>query len=392
MADHHKPAQPAGAEGMSSTTEELLRLLSQQLRGADGAEGMLANPELEQLFGSLSKGLDQGVSDGALGIPLADPLTLEALVASLEQPPAPAVIPAVQAVGEAPVACPECGSANPAATRYCGMCGLGLRGEAPKVSGNGTKPALAEPPQLAQISGTTSSSLGFKMALLAGLVLALGGVAYQQRLWQIPQVAGFISNLRSAWTSPAPAKRPEPEVPASVTQSEPPPRREPAVVRTPALVVRPSKPSATVIRRNLPEPAQLDSAPLPQEIPLPPLPPAPAAESAGPQPAGEAPATAPGTPVAQPAPPPQLVPGELIFKVKPQYPPAARAARIQGSVVMHAVIGTDGTIQELRLIRGNPLLVNAAMEAVKKWRYRPYSLDGTPVEGETDITVSFQEE
>ena len=59
---------------------------------------------------------------------------------------------------------------------------------------------------------------------------------------------------------------------------------------------------------------------------------------------------------------------------------------------MHAIIGTDGTIQQLRVISGNPLLVNAAMEAVKKWRYRPYLLGGIPVEGETDITVNFKGE
>lgn len=87
-----------------------------------------------------------------------------------------------------------------------------------------------------------------------------------------------------------------------------------------------------------------------------------------------------------------MIPGELIFSVNPQYPPAARSARVQGSVVMHAIIGTDGSVEQLRLISGNPLLVGAAMEAVRMWRYRPFLLDGKPVEGETDITVNFKGE
>jgi len=84
--------------------------------------------------------------------------------------------------------------------------------------------------------------------------------------------------------------------------------------------------------------------------------------------------------------------GGLIFKVNPEYPAVARAARIQGSVLMHAIIGTDGSVQRLQAINGNPLLLRSAMEAVKRWRYRPYLLDGKPVEVETSITVNFKGE
>jgi len=87
-----------------------------------------------------------------------------------------------------------------------------------------------------------------------------------------------------------------------------------------------------------------------------------------------------------------VVQGALVSKVNPDYPRVARAARIQGSVVMHAIIGTDGTVQQLQVISGNPLLVGAALEAVKKWRYRPYLLDGIPAEVETTITVNFKGE
>ena len=81
--------------------------------------------------------------------------------------------------------------------------------------------------------------------------------------------------------------------------------------------------------------------------------------------------------------------GLLIKKVQPPYPPLARSARIQGSVVLQAEISKDGTIQNLRLISGHPMLAPSAIEAVKQWRYKPYFLNGEPVEVETQITVNF---
>ncbi|HYL13214.1 MAG TPA: energy transducer TonB [Terriglobales bacterium] len=81
--------------------------------------------------------------------------------------------------------------------------------------------------------------------------------------------------------------------------------------------------------------------------------------------------------------------GLLIKKVQPPYPPLARQARIQGQVVLQAEISKDGTIQNLRLISGHPMLAPSAIEAVKQWRYKPYYLNGEPVEVETQITVIF---
>jgi periplasmic protein TonB len=81
--------------------------------------------------------------------------------------------------------------------------------------------------------------------------------------------------------------------------------------------------------------------------------------------------------------------GALLRRVQPIYPPPARNARIQGPVVMVALIDTDGRIVKLRLVSGNPLLVEAAMNAVKQWRYRPYILNSQPIEVETQITVVF---
>ncbi|MGA8541674.1 MAG: energy transducer TonB [Terriglobales bacterium] len=82
--------------------------------------------------------------------------------------------------------------------------------------------------------------------------------------------------------------------------------------------------------------------------------------------------------------------GRLIRKIEPPYPPLAKAARIQGAVVLAAIISKSGEIQNLVLVSGHPLLVPAALEAVRQWRYRPYLLNGEPVEVETTITVNFQ--
>jgi len=79
----------------------------------------------------------------------------------------------------------------------------------------------------------------------------------------------------------------------------------------------------------------------------------------------------------------------LIFQVVPIYPVAARNSHIQGMVILSAVIGRDGVIQELKVISGHPLLIQAALEAVKKWRYRPTTLNGFPVQVETTIAVNF---
>jgi periplasmic protein TonB len=81
--------------------------------------------------------------------------------------------------------------------------------------------------------------------------------------------------------------------------------------------------------------------------------------------------------------------GLLLNKVEPPYPPIARAARIQGDVVLKAIIDKEGNIQDLQLVSGHPMLVPAAIDAVKQWHYRPYLLNGQPVEVETTITVIF---
>jgi periplasmic protein TonB len=101
--------------------------------------------------------------------------------------------------------------------------------------------------------------------------------------------------------------------------------------------------------------------------------------------------------IAPPPPPPTAHPprishmmeGNLIYRVQPAYPPLARAARIQGRVELRAIISRTGTIEDLRVMSGHPMLVGAAMDAVRQWRYRPYILNSEPVEVETRVTVNF---
>jgi protein TonB len=80
----------------------------------------------------------------------------------------------------------------------------------------------------------------------------------------------------------------------------------------------------------------------------------------------------------------------LIRQLKPLYPELARQVRIQGVVRLHALISKEGTIEELKVVNGHPLLVPSALEAVKQWAYQPTLLNGEPVGVETDIDVNFK--
>ncbi len=97
----------------------------------------------------------------------------------------------------------------------------------------------------------------------------------------------------------------------------------------------------------------------------------------------------PSPAVAHPSRISHMMEGNLIRRVQPEYPPIARSARIQGQVVLAAIINKEGKIENLRVLAGHPMLVHAALEAVSQWRYRPYALNNEPVEVETQITVNF---
>jgi protein TonB len=82
--------------------------------------------------------------------------------------------------------------------------------------------------------------------------------------------------------------------------------------------------------------------------------------------------------------------GAIIRRVLPTYPPLAKLARIEGAVVLEAVISRSGRVENLRVISGRPILAGAATDAVSQWQFRPYILNGAPVEVLTQITVEFK--
>jgi TonB family protein len=105
--------------------------------------------------------------------------------------------------------------------------------------------------------------------------------------------------------------------------------------------------------------------------------------------------------VATPAPPPMHLPqklrvsqgameSNLLHKVQPKYPQEAKSDHIPGDVILQATVDRDGAVRTLRLVYGTPVLAQAALDAVRQWKYRPYTLNGEPVEVETTIKIRFQ--
>jgi protein TonB len=82
--------------------------------------------------------------------------------------------------------------------------------------------------------------------------------------------------------------------------------------------------------------------------------------------------------------------GRLVHRVSPTYPAQALLLRLQGRVIVNAVIFEDGTVHDLKVVEGHPVLARSAMEAVQRWRYMPYELDGQPVKTQIQITIDFK--
>jgi protein TonB len=85
----------------------------------------------------------------------------------------------------------------------------------------------------------------------------------------------------------------------------------------------------------------------------------------------------------------EMMEGNLIRRVEPQYPPIAKQIHLEGSVILKAIISREGNIERLEVASGPGVLALAAKEAVGQWKYRPYLLNGEPIEVETEITVNF---
>jgi protein TonB len=129
----------------------------------------------------------------------------------------------------------------------------------------------------------------------------------------------------------------------------------------------------------------------------------PVAEGGVPSGFGGDPGAIPLHPEGPPAPPPPpakapatvristgMQPPQKIYDVKPVYPEVARAARVQGLVILDAVLDTDGRVVQVRVLRSQPLLDQAAIDAVRQWRYTPTRLNGEPVRVLMTITMNFK--
>jgi TonB family protein len=82
--------------------------------------------------------------------------------------------------------------------------------------------------------------------------------------------------------------------------------------------------------------------------------------------------------------------GAPMYQIPPQYPLAARAQHLEGVVVFRAIIDKEGNVKKLDVLQGHPLLVDAARDAARQWRYTPSTMGGHPIEAETNITITFQ--
>ncbi len=403
MSHDHSTRQTLNGEPVS-TTEEILEGLAQEPQEAKDSNEAASNPELEHLIGSL-----QDLDTPESPLPLQT-LTLEDLAAA---PSAAHLFTDVPMAATASVRCPSCGSSNPQSSRFCGMCAAALAGTAVSERSGRVESAAAQPisePAKIVILGATRLRRSLRTLELVLLSLLTGVVTYQQRGWWQPTISKASQWVATTFGSRAPAP---PAVQSSATVAQP---TAPApVVVTPVAV--PAKtasggksstakhaesaaksektsPSA-VVQRALPVTNSLSARSKDEERPLPPaLQPASGPPALVQLPIKALPPSVVQQSVAAPAQHAAVsqgfAQGALVYKVAPEYPPIARAAHVQGSVVLNAIIAKDGTVQQVRVVRGNPLLVSSATDAVKRWRYRPFLLDGQPIEVETTVIVNFR--
>jgi periplasmic protein TonB len=262
----------------------------------------------------------------------------------------------------------------------------------------GDIPRFVIPKQKSNLRYTMPAGIVF-----LGLVIAL--LVFAPAIWP----AEIAKELMAKTAPPAPLRMGNPELPhvkiISVQKGTGPrvaPRKNfiPPVLTAPPKVpvgLPPLEPPGEPINPVAP-PNVGDGNYCPGCIPGPPCP-----GCTGMDPRFMAPPPSPPTPPAKPKvvelpkeePPQRIMVGgkvqqaKLISQPKPMYPPLAKQAGVSGVVRLQAVIGFDGSIHSLTLVSGHPLLVPAAMEAVKQWRYQPTELNDKPVEVVTQIDVNF---
>lgn len=364
------------------------------------------NPELDSTFEKLVE--TYAHKTGEKGKATIHVLPGSGLPPLEEDGPAPAAEGDSSLVVVMPYECAECGHLNPGENRFCGMCGS-VHDDTP----------LELSPTHARIVATPAAAPATIVQhhhhyhhhreinrYLAGLVLVLVGIfAWQQ--------------LQSFWPG-APGG-----TPTASSKAPAPPTGQ--VVSVPTAGTGTASPAATATPVN-PAPAPVATKPVTQTPPNPapsarPAPPTAVATRTPPpasaSPAASAPAAAPvveaeptppplsavRNPLEGVAPPPVPLPkpvpaarqrvsqgvsaGNPIHRVAPVYPALARRANIEGTVVLQAVIAADGSVSDVKALSGHPMLTKAALDAVKQWRYKPYTINGEPVEVDTTITIRF---
>jgi protein TonB len=215
---------------------------------------------------------------------------------------------------------------------------------------------------------TTLTSLLMQCALLGILVVA--PMIYTEAL----SVHYKPHELASPSVSPPPSELPRQTKTASADQ----PR-----LATPTTVVQPGRRyNFHTIGTEEPAPAPVCCVTLPGS--------GSAVRIADLMPPGSGPRLLVNHPLPRPVVTSRLMEGHLIRRVQPVYPTVAKLARVQGTVVLHAIIGKDGHIENMQVVSGPALLAGVAVDAVKQWEYRPYVLNGQAVEVETQITVNFR--
>jgi protein TonB len=262
----------------------------------------------------------------------------------------------------------------------------------------------------------TSERKGGRGLLIGGLAVAIviGGFAaawfyapdFQKTLtWEYSKLQNQIHPAQPKLAPLAVQVSPAPAVPATTASSDP--MTNSASTMPPAASGTSSLP-APANTPSQPAPSGPVPAPAPSAVPATHSPTAtaavPAKSPATPPPAPSSPApsgnaslmnaSATTTSVAKPAElfevPEDYADDQVVHRVHPLYPKVARARKLQGPVVLQAIIDKQGKVDSLQLVSGDPLLAQAAADAVKQWRYKPYSHNGDPVEFQTRVTVDFK--
>ncbi len=297
--------------------------------------------------------------------------------------------------------CSECGHMNPTANQFCGMCGA-AQDEATAVTAQRTLDEPETPGLGADDSKVRHHHHYYhhhhyrnNPYLLLAVVLLLAIIAWQE----------FREYRRAPLSPAAPTQPAQPRIqpspspasleikPSPTPVLKPPPAAQkpaatgPPVVReeSPPVVTRTPGPASTtadappesvfrkffssVVPSFVPPAAVLPKAPVPSSTP--------AAQPTA--------AAQPRVRVSQ-----QVSEARVIKRVPPEYPAMAQRSRMTGKVELDAVIDSSGNVQDVVVAQGNPVLADAALKAVKQWKYQPYMLDGKAVEVDTHITVVFR--